>query len=285
MAEVGKSFDKIGKAFFIGQEKHCRSFSMAKNHYHDAFEIYYILEGERYYFIKDRTYHIKKGDLVLIDMGELHRTLDTGRPAYERILVNFKEEFLRKILEDSPGLDLLACFRRGTGVLRLNLSQQETVRAILVKMAGEDLKRAEGSDILLKALLTELLVFVCRIPESSSDRNPVSGPIHSKIQEIVSYINEHYTEDISLASISRSFFISTCYLSRVFKRVTGFNFIEYLNNVRVREAGRLLCGTRLSISDVSEKTGFESLTHFGRVFKAITGVSPLKYRKIKGEAF
>lgn len=61
--------------------------------------------------------------------------------------------------------------------------------------------------------------------------------------------------------------------------MTGLTFTEYLNYIRVKEAKELLCKSAESITQISEKVGYESITHFGRVFKKLTGVSPLKYRK------
>ncbi|MEG0502950.1 MAG: helix-turn-helix transcriptional regulator [Cellulosilyticaceae bacterium] len=78
------------------------------------------------------------------------------------------------------------------------------------------------------------------------------------------------------------FYISPYYLSRTFKEGTGFNMINYLNYIRVKNAKVLLDGTSRAITDISQEVGFESTTHFDRVFKEIEGISPLKYRKQKG---
>jgi AraC-like DNA-binding protein len=85
---------------------------------------------------------------------------------------------------------------------------------------------------------------------------------------------------ITLDDISKEFFISKSYFSKAFKSVTGFTFTEHLNNIRVREARLLLRGTNSNVSEIAFKVGFESITHFGRVFKSIAGYSPLKYRNL-----
>ena len=66
--------DKFTIEHVIRPETH---FNMASKHYHDHFEIYYLVNGERYYFIENRTYHVKKGDIVLINKYLLHRTITT----------------------------------------------------------------------------------------------------------------------------------------------------------------------------------------------------------------
>ena len=81
------------KNFEISYNRPHKATSMPDNHYHDNYEIYYLLSGERYYFIKDRTYHIDRGDIVLINMYDMHRTINFKTESYERILINFKINF------------------------------------------------------------------------------------------------------------------------------------------------------------------------------------------------
>lgn len=280
MVEVNYGFDRINKSIFIWHEKFVGPFNMSSTHYHDAYEIYYIVEGERYYFIKDRTYHLKQGDLVLINIGELHRTIDAGVPRHERILINFKKDFISSFLEDINDIDLTSSFQQQTSLLKFNLSQQNMVQNILFKIVNENKNNFKGSDTFIKLLLLELLLLVYRQYEKTpAIYSEYPNPIYKKMSEIAIYINNNYMEKINLRSLSANFFISPYYLSRTFKEVTGFNFSEYLNNVRAKEARRLLTESEFNITEITEKVGFESTTHFGRVFKAITGVSPLKYRK------
>ena len=97
--------------------------------------------------------------------------------------------------------------------------------------------------------------------------------------EILGYINNHYFEELTLETVSAKYFLSTYYFSRTFKEATGFHFVEYLNNVRMKEAKKLLLHSGLTVNEVSTAVGFHSNTHFGRVFKQIVGCSPSAYKK------
>lgn len=280
MEENIKSHDKIVKAFEISEIKLVGEISMKTNHYHDDYEIYYLLEGHRHFFIKDKVYDIKKGDLVFVEKNEIHKTFDAGAPFHQRILITFKKYYLNNILIEANNYDLLACFHRNAYVLRLKPEEQKSVENLLSKMLVEDTNPINSSSIYLKIMLTEFLILAERLFQNAPSYNiETSNPIHKKISEIITYINKNYVENLTLDFLSKRFFISTCYLSRTFKKITGLNLNQYVNTIRIKEAQKLLLSTSLSITNISEEVGYDSITHFGRVFKSITGVSPLKYKK------
>lgn len=103
---------------------------------------------------------------------------------------------------------------------------------------------------------------------------------NENIFKIVRYLNENYANKISLHILSELFFISESHLSRSFKKVTGFNIMKYINVLRVKEAQKMLLNSNLNITEIAYTIGYDSITHFERVFKSFTSVSPLKYRKI-----
>jgi len=91
-------------------------------------------------------------------------------------------------------------------------------------------------------------------------------------------MNEHYMEDITLPMIAKKFYISVSSLTKSFKQITGFSFTEYLNNIRIKNAYNLLDSSHYTISEIAHKVGYNSITHFGRVFKESTGYTPSQYR-------
>ena len=92
------------------------------------------------------------------------------------------------------------------------------------------------------------------------------------------FINEHYTEDLSLEQVAKSANMSSFYFCKMFKKYTGVNFTEYLSRVRVEKARNLLLNPNLRISEIAYEVGFQSLTHFNRVFKKVLGQSPTEFR-------
>jgi AraC-like DNA-binding protein len=92
------------------------------------------------------------------------------------------------------------------------------------------------------------------------------------------YIQEHQAEDMSLSQVAKAVNISTFYFCKMFKKVTGINFTDYVSRVRIEKAKNLLLNPNLRVSEIAYEVGFQSLTHFNRVFKKVLGLSPTEYR-------
>ena len=254
--------------------------SSRTHHYHDSYELYYLYSGDRYYFIKDKTYHIKRGNFVLIKPYDVHSTSSSSKSGYDRILITFKKSYLDGFLQAVKDVNLFECFEKDIHVIPFNFGEQSLVESLLISMLNEFEAKAPGYEYFLKSALVQLLLIVSRF--SGQLDNTIQGyasAAHKTVSEVAAYINTRYYEEISLESIAERFFISPCYFSRTFKRVTGIPFIEYLNGVRIKEAERLLKQTDMSIVEVAEAVGFKSTTHFGRTFKGIVGISPIDFRR------
>ena len=101
----------------------------------------------------------------------------------------------------------------------------------------------------------------------------------NRIRGAISYMEEHYTDRISLDQIAHAAYLSTYHFCRLFKRQTGTTCSKYLAALRVRKAKELLRGTELSVTEICCEVGFNSPTYFGRVFKGMEGATPSAYRQ------
>jgi len=269
------------KGFEIEQCKRHEPCSMPAYHFHDSYEIFYLLSGTRNYFINDRTYKVEKGDLVLINRRNLHKTTYGGSLMHERILIIFDEPFIQDVSRLSADIDLLQAFHQNINIIKLAKAEQSLVERYLFNIIQEAKAKDAGHEAHVRLTMGEFLIFIARKTihtqqASSAAHNPMNG----KMQEIVRYLNAHYMENITMGNTAENFYISAFHLSRTFKKATGFTFIEYLNSLRIREAQRQLKESRASVSAIAAQVGYESQTHFGRVFKRITGLSPLQYRNM-----
>lgn len=100
-----------------------------------------------------------------------------------------------------------------------------------------------------------------------------------KIQKAIIYIQENYDKDLNMAVVSNYISMNYSLFSYVFKQYTGMNFVNYLKNIRINEAKRLLEETDKKIVEISSMAGYENEKHFMKIFKSVCGVSPTEYRK------
>lgn len=264
--------------FVIEQIKRAGPFSMDSDHYHDTYEIYYLLAGERSYYINHMIYTLRKGDLIFINKNEIHRTTSKGSARHERILINFEEDYLYSLLAN---FDLSFPFLTERSLLlRPVAHEQGAIEALLFSMLKEQNEPRTQQVPYLQTLLIQLFIEMNRIQEISREPiAPESSEKQLKVYEIIDYLHAHYAEKLTLEQLSETFYISCTYLCRLFKQTTGFTIIEYLNYIRIKESQRLLRNTNHKVTAIAEYTGFDSIAHFGRVFKQIVKCSPLQYRK------
>lgn len=98
------------------------------------------------------------------------------------------------------------------------------------------------------------------------------------ITKAKTYIQEHQTEELSLTQVAKAVNMSSYYFCKMFKKITGINFTDYVARVRIEKSKNLLLNPNLRVSEIAFEVGFQSLTHFNRVFKKILGQSPTDYR-------
>lgn len=98
------------------------------------------------------------------------------------------------------------------------------------------------------------------------------------VEKIKLYLESHYQENITLKVLENEFFFNSSYISRIFKLKTGENYNDYLLKIRIEHAKDLLSTTNRSIIHISEMTGFGSSKYFSRIFKTVTGMSPITFR-------
>ncbi len=258
------------------------NFNMMTKHFHNEYEIYYLMSGERYYFIEKQTYYIKKGSLVIIDRNQIHKTIMANTTYHDRVLMLIAEEALEAIFRLYDNIDIRSFFAKNSGVIELNEIGQSYVENLLAEVETELREKHTGFEFAIKAKLAQLIIFAyrCKTGENVTMQADTSqSEKYKKINEIAEYITHNYYSNISLADIAQRFYISKSYLSRIYKEVTGFTVNEYINVIRTKKAQHMLENTNYSITRIAELIGYDSITYFEKVFKKYIELSPLKYRK------
>lgn len=255
------------------------STGMKHEHIHDFYEILFMLEGERRFFINHTLYNLVPYDVILVNKGDVHLSQSVKHDEkYSRKLITFNDAFLESLgTAFNPEL-LLRPFHSVKIHIpdSLHKAFNSLIHKAEMKMSNSD----DMSQYIVKLCIVELLVNLNQC--ASLRTSPLMDEItvyEDHIQDACRYICNFYNQPITLEQMAKVAYMSPTYFSRKFKLVTGFGFKEYLNLIRCKMATNLLMETQYSITEIAQYCGYHDSNYFGDVFKRIVGMSPNRYRK------
>lgn len=252
---------------------------MFEEHSHDEIEIYFLISGQRYYFINNETHLVLPRNLVLIRENLPHKVFSAGYGHFERYILYINRHILTRKLNISDSERIFDIFDGNKFVYRLD--DAAIIESILHKMYVSGLENPNSLQKreLLLSLTAELLNKLADSIKNLDDSPSDISYVNKNMIQIADYINKNYSTKISLSFLAEKFSLSKYYLCKLFKKSIGFTFSDFLNNVRITEAKKMLETTDLKVAEIASKTGYNDIAYFSRVFKKNMGISPLKYRK------
>ena len=258
-------------------------FDMRVKHFHDEYEIFYILEGERLFFFNNRNFVAGKGDLILIDSNLIHMTksVSDDTSGHNRIILYVTSEKMQAIDKTYPSLQLVKFFHKHIGVFHLTPAQQDNFMKLYYFFKQECNKRQHAYQPAVELAVINYFITLTRdLDDSHIEQAPLpADEKYRHIYDIADFLSQNCEQQWTLEDIAQKFYLSKYYICRLFKDVTGYSVNEYINIHRVQKAQWYLTETDLSISEIAGRIGFGSMTHFEKVFKTYTEMTPLKYRK------
>ena len=239
------------------------------DHYHNFYEIFFILSGKCHFLLKDTIYDLEKGDLVFIAPGEIHHSLYNPGENCEIYMIYFKPEHLLMNREHTSH-----SFMGSVPALYL-----DTFTGLLSRMLSEYAGIDEHSPSFLSVHLEELLLILKR-HSVLDEKDPAM--LHSKDADILlatKYIYKNFKQPLTLEGVADVASLSPTYFSKKFKSTTGMGFKEYLNHVRLKHAQAALLTTNRTITEIALEYGFNDSNYFKDLFKKVYGKSPREFRK------
>lgn len=259
-------------------------YSMVARHFHDTYELYYLLEGQRYYFIDKQTYLVKAGDVVMIRPNQIHKTSMAEESYHNRILLQIDGRAMEPFLK-ACGMDSMeTVYVQDAMILSIPKEDRPEIENLLFQIQKELQEKQRRYEVGVKLKLAELFLALLRSQKRMpflEEKEKVQTWKHQKVHEVADYLLNHPETEESLEELAKRFYISKSYLSRIFREITSFTVNEYKNINRIKKSQQLLAHSSYSVTEISELLGFENLTYYERVFKKYAGMAPLKYRKIK----
>lgn len=267
------------KMIQIEYTKHTQDYDMGRFHYHNAYELLLLQEGEYTLITLDNACTLKKHDVSLLAPYCMHKSL--GRAGNERTLMYFDERYLNRYFTEKSRSLLLSCFR--TGRLSLPREHYEEVLQLLFQIRSFSAKNDFDSTYPAFVRILSLLTHTYRqaAGEDGKMENEAEKTSTPLIAELITYINQNYSTIRSLDDIADHFYITKYHLCRLFRAATKSTVMDHLNGIRILQACSLLENTSKSITEISYACGFHSSAYFSDIFKKALGMSPRAYRKLK----
>ena len=245
-------------------------------HRHEHYEVNMIWSGTMHYKVEGRTYHLTNGDILLLSPGQEHRPDPEGEQgSCERVVIWLEGDFLQQF--SAPGFDAADCFGGTGGSACLRFDNEATMRIgeLMDRCIRENTSEDFGSAMMADTFAIQTMILINRLHRrmAQSERWGQSGTLVGRVLE---YINNHFSEELTLDGLAARFFISKYHLSREFGRIVGIPVHRYIIQKRLVVAKQLLSEGRSS-SAVYQHCGFGDYSNFYRAFRNEYGISPKDY--------
>lgn len=265
--------------YYFDYDKRSHSVNMDFPHFHSFYELMILLSPKAYHFVEGKRYDLIANDLVVLQPSVLHQSEYLPGPPSDRIIIGFM--LPKQISFCASGYkEILSVFNSPVPVFRFHREEQNRLYQKLNEIVdiARTVPNVNVRNLLIHSKFTEFLFLLYEMQELNHYVPNVENGVKEKIYTITNYIHTHYTEDISLASLADTFYISPYYLSHQFKNVTGYTVVQYIQLTRIKNAQYLLLNSPMRITQVAESTGFSSFSQFNRVFRKFCGMSPSDYK-------
>ena len=267
------------------------------------YELCFIVEGDLDVITNNNSYHLNAGDLHFMEPFVRHYREIPKNSFCKYYSVHFDFFHITGVKDDiniseytDPCNKRLSVAPINTKLLnrmlfvpkgfhppkKIKMKNPELVLSLLSEMLEDFKSKDIGYQIALKANMLKIFQQVMLSSQMTLDyQNSTETQHKSVVSEICLYIHNNYAHKINFADISKEFGFSSSYLRKIFHQVTGQSLIEYLTQVRIEKAKKLLAQKKLTISEISLAVGYPDVQSFSRAFKQQTGSSPIHFQQRK----
>lgn len=272
-----KRIDLSRNAVDVYEQKHMNG-HLVSEHYHPTHQLLFVLEGEGAIRLNGEVRKLAVDDTALIVPYSLHSVMSDSRLTL--LVLAFDEEVLDKDMREQ----LLHVYFSDSCLLKPGMFAASELRQWLRKMLFEQSR--ESSPLVrlsLKVQLSQLLLLLVSSVETEAS-GAGSSSNRLRAEKIRSYIDSKYFDPLTAGDIASRLGISTRHLNNIFKERYDMTPIQYLTEVRIRVAQKLLEETDKDVISICFEVGYDSVSTFYRSFKAVAKLSPKMYRESNAHA-
>ena len=239
-----------------------------RRHYHENYELYFLENGVCNYFVDNRYYMLRAGDIIFIPDKQIHQT-NYNKDLHSRRVINCSEDFI----PDDISNDLFE-----TCYIFRNENVVNEIYNVFGNIEKEYFSHDDFSKKMIKLQMHKLFYLIAR----HRDENMIESTENKMIEGVIAHIKKNYMHEVSLSDMAESNAVSAEHLSRAFKKEIGVGFNEYINALRLQKAEFMLKNEEgKSVSEVAFACGFNDSNYFSYRFKKLYGVPPTSIKKYK----
>lgn len=247
-------------------------------HYHDCFELVFYVSADIQAYIDEAHYHLTSKDVLIIPPRKMHKIIYPEHQSYVRYVLYFSQEHIESFFGPGMAAGAIHLFKdRPYRKVSLSVPEYMRINNLFQNMYEHRRTLASQNFTLLNAYSSLILQELYHIFDRRPSSPPEAGEM-SPVDQILKYINSHYSEAITLETLAEEFYLNRSYICRLFRKTMGISVINYLQHKRILEAQQMLLNSSRSIIDISMECGFSNIQHFYRVFKKITTLTPAEYK-------
>lgn len=263
-----------------------------EDHMHEFLELIYTISGNVMHKIDGKIYTAAPNTLLFINPKQIHSINSTEKSKFINILI--KQDFISEYAVDGDTFynifrfflsDPEEIFSTETQLVKFNGSEAHEIKNLVNYMLKEKENQLSGYSVALNGYARILFTKLFRaLQENNAYENYPKTVFLDMMDYLINYIDQNYSEPITLSMLATKCYFNPSYISRQFKKFSGKGFKEYLTEKRITEAGKFLAETEMSIEEIQEKVGFSDKTRFFKEFSAYYDCTPGQYRKKTAEA-
>ncbi len=251
-------------------------------HRHAEFELNFVLSGSAELICGDVRTATGEGDIILITPDTPHAIYPDSGGGQRYDTVVFSPSMLGASDNDRSSTELIRPLLTGSAVMTPVITPQHVYYKELRITAENIISCAKGStpqlDMLMKSELQRLLWLLWESGDITAATRS-AGHSTEQLLPVLEYMNEHYSEEITVSQLAELACMSSSNFMRRFREMSGMGAIEHLTHIRIQKACGLLTGTTLTAAEIAFACGFRNLSNFNRQFRRLTLLTPCGYRK------
>lgn len=249
-------------------------------HWHAHFEVLCFVDGEGVVLCNNRKYPVSAGDIMVFNCKDIHEGYSTtGHIEYYCLIIG--RDFFGEMNKDECGMKFLRPLFENKILLRHHI-RDDAVEGLMAQTAQLIADKQEGHELLVKSNCYQILYhLITKYRNTSILPTSYAKQVKNmdRIYQVISYIRLNHAKKITLEDIARYANTNKYHLSHIFKEYYHKTIWEYLMEVRIERAEKMVTDSELSMKQIASLLGFEDANYFGKVYKRLTGKSPTQVRK------